>query len=113
VSDESIPDKQPPARKKAAAAKAEKENKPKTVEFQGITLELPAKLPAAVAFEIADVEENGEGIGSIRILKSMIGLENYKRVKARVYDAGEADLDVALGDLIEEVAGLFGLKPGE
>jgi hypothetical protein len=117
VSESKAQAKQPTARKKAAAAKAEKENKPKTVEFRGLTLELLPKIPGTLLWDFQELMSGDERSlgGVVNLLESLVGFEQNRLVKDKVRRDG-LDLDetfAAIEELIGNVFEASGLSLGE
>lgn len=101
--------------KKGAAARAEKKNQPKTVDFRGLTLTLPATLPGTLIFDLADLE-SGNGLrGTMELIKSLVGPDQYQAIRNKVAD-DEIPLDEVEGVLegmLEDVFESSGLSQGE
>ena len=107
--------KKAPARKKAGAARAEKKNEQKTVDFRGLKLGLPAKLPGTILFDLADLESGNDLRGTMEFIKSLVGAEQYQAIRNKV---AEDDIpfdkvtDVLLA-LLEDILETSGLSQGE
>jgi hypothetical protein len=90
------------APKKGAASRAKKDQA-KTVDFRGLTLALPAKLPGTILFDIAEVEAGRDLKGILDFLRSLVGDGQFEAVKAKV-----AEDDIPFPDVIDVIEGLVG-----
>lgn len=115
MSETKVDAKKAAASKKAAAARAETNDEPKTVNFRGIELKLPAKLPGTVLFDVADIDAGRDLRGTMEFLKSLIGEGQYEQIREKVRADGIA-LDEVEGELIKLIEGVLdasGLGQGE
>lgn len=87
---------------KGEAAVAEAKNEPQTVDFHGLTLEIPSTLPGTVLFDLAEIESGRDFKGSMEILKSILGEEGYAAVRAKIAEEGIGFLEA-----VEEVQSLI------
>lgn len=105
------------APKKGAAARGEKKGKSKSVDFHGLTLTLPAKLPGTLLWDFKDVLEGNERSvgGFIGFLESLVGPEQSKAVrdKVREEDLGLEETFEALDSLLGDIFEASGLSQGE
>jgi hypothetical protein len=99
---------------KAAAARAEKknENEVKTIEWQGLTLTLPEKLPEEIFLDLALVQSSENPGSTFEMLVTMIGEEQFRAVRHKLKTDKKVDLQdvVALSGQIFEV---YGTSEGE
>lgn len=103
------------ARKKAEASGAEAKGEAKTVDFRGLELEIPAKLPGTILFDLADVEAGRDLQGTMEFLKSLIGQNQYQLVREKVAADGigfDEVIDV-IQKLIEDILEIAGISEGE
>lgn len=106
------------APKKGAASRAAsaEKNGHKEIDFHGVALRLPSKLPNSFAMRFARIaaeEEKGEVVvGEIYnlLVPKYLSVEKYDEVMDAV---DEADEDVGLVDLVVAVGGSYGAEPGE
>lgn len=105
------------ARKKAAAARSEKkaEKAAKTVDFRGLTLQLPAKLPGTLLFDLADLESGRDLQGTMRFIESLVGAGQYQAIRDKVGEDGIPldEVDGVLLKLLEDILETSGLTAGE
>jgi hypothetical protein len=100
------------ASKKGAAARAEKNGAvEKTIEFEGLTLTLPEKLPGEVIFALAGVNENPGEI--VNIVGSIIGATQLVDVRAALSGRDFEDTVTALSSLMNSAISEYGTSPGE
>jgi len=108
-----------PARKaassKGAAARAEKKPEPKVVDFRGLELRLPAKLPGTILFDLADLESGNDLRGTMEFIKSLIGEGQYEAVRHKVAEdqIPLEEVDSVLLKLLEDILEASGLSQGE
>ena len=100
----------PPARPSRAAAQkavADMQDKPKKSTFRGIALALPAQMPAAFSFDIAEVQYDlaeGHGLGGLhRLMVDFLGPEQWRTVRKKITADGEG-ID-ELGAIVTELMG--------
>ncbi len=106
------------AARKAAAARTEKTNTDAHVfEWRGHKLTLPDRLPATVAFDLAELQEPGNQSMSpmFRFLAGLIGTEQLALVRDQIAKDGDAldELEQILAELLDGVLGAFGMNLGE
>lgn len=105
------------APKKGAAARAEKTKETKTVEFRGLKLELPEKIPGTFLWDFNDLLSGDERSlsGFIGLLESLVGFEQSRAVKAKVKedDLGIEETLEAIEGLLADVFETQGLSLGE
>lgn len=109
-----------PARKaaagKAAAARAEKTAQERTCTWRGLEFTLPAQLPATVAFDLADLQDQGEDFTLVlRLLRSLMGEEAITAVRRQLAVDGDSmdELGDVIVELCGEVLGGYGISLGE
>jgi hypothetical protein len=85
--------------KKAAAAAAELGDGPVEFSWRGATFTRPARVPATLAFDLAEIEEGAGITAIIRLIGAFVGTEQLTKVRAQV----DAD-GVALGELEDALA---------
>ncbi len=113
--------RKPPAKVSRAAAQkaiADLKDKPKTSSFRGIELTLPAKMPAAFAFDIAEVEEALQegGMGALnRLMAGFIGPEQWRTVRRKITEDNQSieDLGSIVTELLDTVVGPYGIDVGK
>jgi hypothetical protein len=117
MSQAKTPTRKASSSKKGEAARAEKKDAQKVVEFRGLELQMPAKISGTLLWDFNDLLSGDERSfsGFIGLLDSLIGAEQNAAVKAKVR---EDDLDLeetfeALEGLLEDVFETAGLTLGE
>ena len=96
---------------KAAAARAEKEQESRSVEWKGIVVTLPAELPDAVLLDLALVQGSEDASASFQMLMTMIGEPQYLQIR-NMLKREEVELtDVA--ELIRAIFEEYGTNEGE
>ncbi len=84
-------------------------DKPKTSAFRGIDLTLPAQMPAAFSFDIAEVQYDlaeGNGLGGLhRLMVDFLGAEQWRKVRKKITEDGQS-LD-ELGAIVTELMGMI------
>jgi hypothetical protein len=103
------------APKKAAAARAEKNAEAKVVDFRGLKLHLPAKLPGTLLFDLADLESGNDLRGTMEFIKSLVGAGQYQAIRNKVAedDIPLDEVDGVLLKLLEDILESSGLSQGE
>jgi hypothetical protein len=103
------------APKKGAAARSEKKNTPKAVDFLGLKLKLPAKLPGTILFDLADLESGNDLRGTMEFIKSLVGPDQYQAIRNKVAEDEIAleKVDGVLLKLLEDILEASGLSQGE
>lgn len=102
-------------RKKGAAARAEKKKEAPTIEFRGLKLVLPEKIPGTLLFDLADLDSGRDLQGTMGLIKSLIGEAQYQAVRDRI-GADGLDLEeteTALVGLLEQAFDASGASLGE
>lgn len=95
---------------------AKKPGKP-ALEFAGVSLDIPAKLPASFSFDLMLTtvdDEEAAGSAIANAILSVIGMEQYRKVrdslsKKRSDTGGVKEL----GDLLQAITEAYGLETGE
>jgi hypothetical protein len=111
------PVKKAAASKKAAAARGEKTDDPKTIEFRGLELVVPAKVPGTLLWDFNEVLAGDERslTGIINLIGSLVGAEQNQAVRSKVQEDG-LDIEETIGaleGLLEEIFEAAGLSAGE
>ena len=105
------------AKSKAAAAKAEKDEKdePTTIEVRGLELTLPDALPATFAFDVAEMQQEATVFAVIRLLTTFLGSEQVVEIRGKVArgEVTDEELGDFLGEILEAIFEEFGLSLGE
>lgn len=104
------------AAKKAAAARAEKTPDAKTFTWRDLTFDLPAQLPATVAFDFADMAESDSGpLAAFRLLGSIIGNDHLAEIRKKIAADGDTvdDLETIIGELFTAAFEPYGISLGE
>jgi hypothetical protein len=100
----------------AAQDEVLEEKKPKTVDFRGLTLELPDTLPGTVALDYAEIEDGRKQVSPVvNLIRSIIGHDQYGDVYDKIRDDAVTVDDVGdvLRDLMEDLFGAYGTAEGE
>lgn len=103
-------------RAKSTAAQAERNGKPKTAKFRGLTLRLPPELGVEVGYAYAELEgSEGRVKPFLNFIESLIGTEQFDKVKAKQVKDGLpfADLADDLNKLTEAIFEAYGTDVGE
>jgi hypothetical protein len=101
---------------KAAAAKAEVEENPekKSVEWQGLTLELPDRPPQSLLFRSIQAEDSDGPQPMLKMLKRMIGDDQFESVVRVIETADDEDEVIASAfGLVGEIFAQYGVDEGE
>lgn len=101
---------------KGVAARREKKAGRPTLEFRGITLELPETLPGSLYFDFADLADSGgDPAAELRCLRSLIGEEQVRRVREKIEQDGVTfdDLGPMMAKLFEDAFAAYGSTVGE
>lgn len=107
------------AAEKGKAARSEKKAAPKTrtLDFRGVKVTTPEKLPGDLAFEIGEAEVNGEsGLGLLyRIMRTTLSPEDFEAVrnKVRELDVPFDEMETVLRELTDDILGKAGSSTGE
>lgn len=85
------------------------------IEYGGLELTLPADLPPTFLFDITMLEANeGASIMPIfRFLQSALGDEQFVRLRNRVGELEQADIETFLTEILDAIFGAYGLTLGE
>lgn len=107
--------RKPAAASKAAAARAEKDPEPRTVEFEGLTLTLAADFPEEIFFDMIESEASqaegnagNEYIVNLRLLRSLVGPDQFTDIRHRFGRDAAKVIDI-VNAVLEE----YGLTMGE
>lgn len=107
------------ARAAAATAEVAEQRTEQVVKWRDLSLTVPGSLPLAVAFDMAEAEEDGAGALDqqtvFRVLRAVLGREQFRQVRNYVADERitvDEGMDV-LVDLFEAVTRTYGFEPGE
>lgn len=105
-------------KKAAEAAIAELTDTPRLGVFRGITLTLPAKLPATFALDMAAVQasESKNDLGPIyTLIVGSVGPQQWAKVRDKI--AADGDSTDAIGDILNELLAAitdpYNVEPGE
>lgn len=100
---------------KTAAARAERAPQPRSLDWNGLELELPANLPGELVFDLAAVETNRGPASMLGAIRTVIGDEQLEAVRERIVELGLTldDVGEALGELVTGIWAEYGLTPGE
>ena len=102
---------------KRPAARGEKKKTDRTVKFRGLDLSLPPALGSEVAFDYVELIEGEVAIlpGSIRIVRSILGEEQWRSIRAKLASDGVEmeQLNEVLTELIKLVFGKYDLTAGK
>lgn len=100
---------------KSGAASRAKKDQPKSVDFRGLDLKIPAKLPGTILFDIAEIEAGRDLKGTMEFLRSLVGDGQYEAIKAKVAEEAISFPDVidVLQGLVEEILDQAGIGLGE
>ena len=96
------------------AAKTEKKDEAKTVEFRGAKLTLPNVLDVAPAMRLAAIQRQGEDVDFMQLfglLQDLLGSEDYAAATDKVATADSQE--DAFRELAEVVFEGFGMSLGE
>lgn len=105
-----------PKKGRGRRAVAEQNGKPTTIEWQGIEIALPSKIPGTLLFDYEGLDTN---TGAMAFLRSLLGDDQYAVVREKVasegFDLAEAERALLNGDesLFSKVAGAIGASAGE
>lgn len=104
------------------AAVAEVEDEGRRGEFRGVTLQLPAKLPGTVAFDLGAMQnaqvkgDTMKMLGSMfRFIESVLGDEGLEAVRQKLADDGDSMDEVSsfVTDLVGAITSPYAVTPGE
>lgn len=116
------PAKKAPARPSRAAAEkaaADTTDGPKLTTFRGIALTLPAQMPAAFSFDIAEVQfdlAEGNGLGGLhRLMVDFLGPDQWRTVRRKITEDGEAidELGAIVTELMDAIVDPYGADAGK
>jgi hypothetical protein len=88
---------------KTGAPSRAKKDQPKSVDFRGLKLKLPAKLPGTILFDIAEIEAGKDLKGTMEFLRSLVGDGQYEAIRAKVAEDAIPFSDVI--DVLEKLVG--------
>ena len=74
--------KSAPKRKPGSAVRAAAGQEPeaRTVEFRGLTITLPDRLPSSMLFHMVDLESDGNILAAFKLLRETIGADQFAEV---------------------------------
>lgn len=102
---------------KGEAARAEKRSETKTVDFRGLSIELPAKPPLAIALRSHQIKrefEEDESAAGMRMLELVLGPQQFEAFVAKCEADGlSMDDSSELDEVIAEIEGMLGVGMGE
>jgi len=103
------------ASKKGAAARAEKKNEEKVVDFRGYKIKLPTKIPGTLLFDFADLQSGNELRGTMELIKSLVGAESYQVIRDKIGSEGLdfEQTEEALVGLLHTLFETYGTSLGE
>jgi hypothetical protein len=103
------------ARKNAEAAAAETKAEGKVIDFRGLKLTIADEPMGTILFDIADLEGGREFTGSMEMIKSLLGPDQYKALRNKVAEDGLklGEMEEALADLVGDILEASGLGQGE
>lgn len=98
------------------AARGEKNDTPKTIDFRGLTLTLPPVLPGTLYFDFAELEDNQSSpAAQVRLLRSLVGDDQVVAIREKIaadnVPFDEVD-EVVLG-LFNDIVASFGVAEGD
>lgn len=108
----------PAAKKAGKAAVAERDGSTShTLTWRDVEFVLPVKLPASMAWAIADVESSdGTSVAPVlALLRSLLGADQEKQLRAKL-EADQVTLDElpdALSELLASVFDTYGMAEGD
>ena len=107
-----------PAPKKAKAAVAEKsDGGPRTVKWRGLSLEVPAVLPAEFAWAMADAEQSDRKMFAplLNLVRAIIGEEQERRVRDKLTadEVPFADVPEVMETLVKAIFEAYGMAEGD
>lgn len=99
----------------AAARKQPTRKKPR-LSFAGISLEIPAKLPASFSMDLVEIgaDADTEAEATFRAVTSVIGKDGWRKVRDahEKKPSGNGGADV-IGDLLEAIMKIYGVDEGK
>jgi hypothetical protein len=96
---------EPDASNEVAAVKGEVlEGNAKTVEWESLTFALPPEMPAVALMDRADMESSNDSGAIIRLLRTVLGPEQFMAARNRVVEISNSDMS----DQIEKITDLIG-----
>lgn len=96
----------------AAVAEVDEAAEPKVIEWEGLTFELPAKLPEAVFIDWALVQSGDDPSSTFEMLGTMIGTDQLKQVRNKLKHDDSVSLK-EVAELIGQVFEAYGTSEGE
>lgn len=104
-------------RAQAQKAIAELNDKPRSAEFRGLKLTLPAQMPATFVFDIAEMQAgDGTDFGVMhRLMVGFLGAEQWRQVRDKIGEdkVGFDQLLDVTEELFEAITGAYGASLGE
>lgn len=100
---------------KAAAARKEAAGEQPTADFHGVTITLPARMPASFPLRLGKLQHSNdeEGAGAIyALLRGLLSEDDLDAVMDKMDEVG-GEFNPLLQELIDTVTGAFGAEPGE
>lgn len=94
----------------AKAARAEKAPEPKTVEFRGMTLELPVELPKTFMWDLAASDD--DVFAYYKIVQSLLKPEQIGAVRSALAASDDSEAEFVIA-LLDTVLGEYGMTVGE
>lgn len=115
-----MPEDKAAASRKGAAARAEKDAKPKpkSHKWKGLKLETPPDLPGTLMFDIAALQNFGDDVPIgplVDLLETLVGPVQLRQIRAKVTEDQipfEDMPELTLG-LLNDLLGPYGLNLGE
>ena len=109
--------KKPAPATAASVAVAELADEPREGDFRGVTLTLPAKLPATFAMDLAEVQATRDSdLGpTYRLIVGVIGPRQWGAIRDKLADDGDdmEALGEVFGEILTSVMAPYNTTPGE
>lgn len=107
-----------PTRAQAEKAIAELKDKPRTGDFRGVKLTLPAQLPATFIFDVAEMQADEDGTDFAvvhRLMVGMLGDKQWRAMRLKIAQDGDSldDLTPLMEEMFEAVTAAYGVDVGE
>lgn len=100
------------AKAEAAVAEVDEAAEPKTVEWEGLTFELPALLPETTLLDMAVVETSPNPTASFKMLRRILGEAQFAMVTNKVEQQDNVTL-ASVGELTDLIFEQYGVSEGE
>lgn len=90
-----------------------------TVDFHGLKVKVPTKLPGSLAFDYAAIEQAGDddeksGLPEmVALLTTLVGAEQVAKIRAKSAEIAFEDVATELGELIGEIMKAAGTTAGK